>query len=228
MTIKMEHVRFFSSLENSPQISQLLAFVATHKMAVGIKFESTGVTLCSVNDEKLNAAICLAGHWRSQLFYGSALNSNALFLAPFIFLIEEMYFSRRVFFTFGHPKRTVADLFMRNYFHAAVRREQVTLQLTTQPKTDAITKASRNITDVYRWIAKAYLKDEIFERKNISELLLASAHLPLIRPSNPLLENGLIDLRNIAESKVGYDTEPDQKEAFMSMRKQMLEHYKVG
>lgn len=228
MTIKLKNVDFFKPLENSPEISQLLAFIVTHKLALGIKIGSNDVTLSSEHNEKLNDGICLVGRWRSPLLASNSLNSNALLLIPFVFLIEELYFPRNEIFTFGLSKRTVADLFMRNLFYAAVRRERITFQVATQPKTDTVTNASRNIIEVYQWIAKSYLKDEIFERKNLPELILASAHLPLVRPSNPLLERGLIDLRNIAESNDGYDSEADQKEAFLFVRQQMLELYKRG
>jgi hypothetical protein len=226
MKIEISYVRFFEPLEKSPEVLEILAHAVRQKLPLKLSIHETGVLLCTGHVKELNKGIKVAGRWRSQVLAGYSPSVGAHLVLPFVFLINELHFSPEMLFTFGRPTRSVADLFMRNYFYSSCRGEQIFVQAETG-KTDAtVTKASRDLSRTYLWIVKAFIKDKILERSNVSELILASAHLPTVHFTSPLLGSGVKNFHPSSDSMEYCQSASELKNAFLHARTGMLLTYK--
>lgn len=227
MQIDISYPDFVDNKQCSSNLGDLLHACISRKLSLQMSLGPTDVTLSVVPLSPTGRILSLTGRWRSSLLAGEHRQAGALVLAPFVFAIEKMCLPHGSLFTLGRANRSVADFLMRNLFHAACRHEQMTFHSSATQGDPATAKGSRDLARTYLWIAKANLKEKIFERSNAAELILACAHLPLFKFTNPLLEAGATDCRRVAEHIEGPRLPREQKLAFKHIRERVLTFYRT-
>jgi hypothetical protein len=180
----------------SPGFNDVLQRCLSTRGTMVLRVETGGIIVES--DSTDSAAVALTGRWRSPLLAGAHSSAAALLLLPFVFLIDGIRLPHDQICTLGRDDRTVADFFMRNLFYAACRNEPFTLLGHPTGVQPTITKTARDLARTFGWIAKALLKDDVFDSPNAPEYILASAHLPLTAFSTPLLRAGAAVLQRAA------------------------------
>jgi hypothetical protein len=197
MQFHLSYARFFAAKEHFPEVDEVLHHCVARKYCLRLSLDAAGVSLSASGAEQARPVLSLTGRWRSPLLEG-AHQGSALLLVPFILLIEELSLPAGSLYTLGRRDQSVADLFMRNFFYAACRSERMTFRTVAESANAAVTDGSRELTQTYLQIARACLKDSVFERGNAPELIVACAHLPVLKFSNPLLEAGAAELRRVS------------------------------
>lgn len=225
MQIELSYPRFFEPKRASPDVDKVLYDCIAHELPLCLNLGASGVALSAPCAEHNHNTLSLTGRWRSPLLESAYSSAGALVLVPFIFLIEHLCLPPRILYTFGRADRSVADFFMRNLFFAACRRERMDFHTPAGNSNAAVTQNCRELARRYLWIAKAYLKDEALSRSHPSELIVASAHLPLLKFSNPLMETGAADLRQVFAEASRNGGVSRQKSAFLQARKKMMAAY---
>lgn len=198
MQFHLSYARFFEPKQHFPEVDEVLHHCVVRKSSLRLNLDPTGVSLSIPGPEQARKALSLAGRWRSPLLEGAYHGTPALLLVPFVLLIEELCLPSGNLYTLGRGDQSVADLFMRNLFFAACRSEPMTFRTAADSADAAVTDASRELTQTYLQIARACLKDSVFERSNAPELIVACAHLPVLKFSSPLLEAGAAELRRVS------------------------------
>lgn len=213
MQIHLTYASFFEAKQDCPKVEDLLYYCIAHKLSLRVNLCPAGVLLSAPHTGQTHRVLSLTGRWRSTLLEG-AYDSAALMLVPFILLIEDLFLPPGSLYTLGRGNRSVADLFMRNFFFAACRCEQMTIHTAAVGSNAAVFKGSHGLTWTYLQIVRAYLKDNVFDRSNAPELIVACAHLPLLRFSNPLIEAGAADLRRVSAQASRPDRLSEQRFAY--------------
>lgn len=226
MKVELEYSSFFKPKQHAPELDALLQYCVASKLSLRLSLNPTFAVVSAHSIERVDNALSVTGRWRSPLLEADYQSPGTLLLAPFIFLIEGLEFPHGSLYSLGRSNRSIADFFMRNYFYSACRKQRINFSAVCKPSHDAVAKASRDLTRTYLWIVKSYLRDGVFERSNASELILASGHLELLEFSTPLVASGAADFRRIAAQGATLDHYSEQKRAFITARKRMLETYK--
>lgn len=140
--------------------------------------------------DKTTDCIGLQGHWRTPYFEGFSANEAATkIVLPFLFEISQISIPSNQILSFGQDYRSTADFFSRNLFIAAC--QNISLTLREVPVSGAIRHAALQLQKQYFFVLKAAIEEPEFQNhgaKEIIDLFLANAHLPVINFKNPVLE----------------------------------------
>jgi hypothetical protein len=222
MRIELSYARLFEPKKQSPEVDAVLSYCISHHLGLSLTLGPVGVMLASESVEAGRLGVLMSGRWRSPYLEGDIDTTGALLLIPFVFCIERLSLQPGTLFTLGAGNRTVADLFMRNIFFAACRHEKIHLHVAASNSHSAVSKGSKDLMRTYLWLAKACLKEKIFDRDNALELVVANAHLPLFEFTNKLVEAGATELRLISSLYEGKGKQFENKRKFMQARRRML------
>lgn len=204
--------------EECSGLDDVLREVVAAGGALEMRPEDGSLVLAAVDSPPPARGITLSGRWRSELLRGAG--EPASLLLPFVFSVAGVRIEHRSLFTMGQSYRTVADLVMRNVFHAACRGELVARE-TDARQGELAMAAAKELARSYVWILKGALKDDIFSNRNAAELILASAHAPLVQFTSPLLRSAIEALRSTTRSH--RESSPQaQLECFRVLRPQVL------
>jgi hypothetical protein len=226
MLVELSYPRFFDAKHRTLALEELLHECVPRRLAVRMRLAPERVLISGERPDPATAGLILRGNWRSPLLGGAQPRSTgSVLLAPFVLQIQELWLSHRTLFTFGRSDRSVADFFMRNLFYGACRREHMSIASGDSILDGNTSHGSRELAETYQWIAKASLKEKLFDRRNASELILACAHVPIFEFGNALLEAGLREYRAVAASSQVAQQQVERKTAFREIRESILTLY---
>jgi hypothetical protein len=216
---ELTYQAFFGPKQQVTSIDAVLGSCLAQKRSLRVSLLTNSVEIAAVDHN--HGSICVHGKWRSPVLATRQPGAKALLVAPFAFLIQEIRFPPGTLYTLGRRDRTVADFCMRNYFFAAARKSRMEFQRSDCGNDGQVAKGSRDLAQTYSWIVKTYLKDDLFGNENAIELLLAAAHIPLTRLSNPLLEAGVEEFR-LAATQSSQLKLRERKAALLSTRSRLM------
>ena len=137
----------------------------------------------------------VSGRWRSPFLKGCCPEAGALLLAPFAFLIRELWLPPDHLYTVDIRQTTPVDVFLQNYAYAASRCENIAFQPDPDPLDEETLEKSRMLIRRYSNILYQLIKEPFFAEVRAPELVLAATHLPLRLFENVLLDSGLRHFR---------------------------------
>ena len=227
MKTQLSYPQFYEPMMHAPQVGELLARCISEKAALHLSLEPDKLEF-SVASPSRPAVVgpILAGRWRSPLIRGEHQITGALLMAPLLFLIEDLWLPHTSLFTLGRKGKTVANFAMLNIFYAACRREQIVFDDTPAARRSSVAPRARELARVYANVVNAHLNDERLSGDNRLEKILASAHLPVVAYSNPLLEAGAVELRRVAALAYESPVQEAQEDVFKRTRERVLTAYR--
>lgn len=208
-----------------PQLNDLLNTCISEKGELCLTLEANGPIISVRPGNYKNTSVVVNGYWRSPLLDAQYQSAGPLVLIPFVLNIRELSFSHNCLFSIGRDERSLADLFMRNYFYAACRNESIKVISACSQADGGVRKLSKDLSRTYLWIVRANINDCVFNLKDVAEVILANTHAPLMSFNQPLLSVGASVMRENALSAC-FDSRVSKKRVFMHAREQMLSIYR--
>jgi len=175
------------------QVDALMRCCMAEGLALDVTLGARSVCMTAVAAARNIEACRVEGRWRSAHIGHTPATTGALLLAPLLFWIERMRFAPVALTILGRDTRTIADLVMRLYYIAALRRQTFRF---IDPGTDGgIRRVSRELARTYLWLARANIEDDVLRTSNAMERVLAEVHLPVFTFTHPLLRAGSAYIR---------------------------------
>lgn len=224
--VVIDPARLMQPKRDLPELDALLHRCLSTRGSLKLQLRQCEAVISAELSKVPRTAVALAGRWRSPTLEEADLSASVRLLAPFLVRIDGIDLPHHQIYTLGRDGRTVADFFMRNIFYAACRRTPFAPLLRRANDASTVPPASRDLMRTYGWIAKATLKDSVFQRADASELILAEAHAPLGIFESPLLQAGAAALRTHGARRAALSQTRCSVAAAMRLRDEALALYK--
>lgn len=226
MQINITYEEFYEKKGASPQFKEILDECVAKKEALKVVLLAGSVHISIVSLRKNQGQLVkVGGVWRSNALQNNYGHPGSLVLLPFLFRLSDLLISYKSMYTFGRDDRTISDFFLRNYFYAVLRRETICLESSVIDLDQSNMRNARDLTLRYLWMIRTALKEEIFSKRDVAELILANAHAPIFTFLNPVLENGIREYRNVARKYKVNDGEEQLRNDFNRIRTRIMQHF---
>jgi hypothetical protein len=219
VTLSIEN--FFAPKSASREVAMLLRQCIAVGLALDVAVAAGGVRLASVLATDADACR-VQGQWRSKYLRSAPATTGALLLAPLLFWITNVRFPPSAITTLGGDSRTVADLVMRLYYVAALRRQAFQFIDETPPPIASTIEVSRELARTYLQIAKANIQDDLLRTSGAMEHVLAEAHLPLAGLTHPVLRSGAGSMQTAVDSSANASGAAQQRQRLLQLRGQWI------
>jgi hypothetical protein len=201
------------------QVDALMRRCIAEGLTLDVTLGARSVCMTAIAAARNIEACRVEGRWRSAHIGHSPSITGTLLLAPLLFWIERMRFAPVALTMLGRDTRSIADLVMRLYYIAALRRQTFRF---IDPGTDGgVRRLSRDLARTYLWLARANIDDEVLRASNAMERVLAEVHLPEITFTHPLLRAGSVDIQTAID-----DTDAaTRKRRLLQLRDRWIEEF---
>ena len=225
MDFQIDYGVFFSPKSRLDDIASLLERALGTKGSIGFTLGDKAVSL-QVREGAAPAGVQVAGQWATNGLGRAVESMGAKILSPFLFRVRRVELPHHCVFTTGRADRSIADMFLRNLFLAALAGRSVLYRRDAEPWSGDVGKRSRELGQRYLWLIRSGLPEPVFLRRNAIELLVAAAHLPLLRFDSDMLELGMEEIRDGVEASMPDEDGPAAlKSEFLALREGLLELY---
>jgi hypothetical protein len=207
MDFQIDYGVFFSPKSRLDDIASLLERALGTKGSIGFTLGDKAVSL-QVREGAAPAGVQVAGQWATNGLGRAVESMGAKILSPFLFRVRRVELPHHCVFTTGRADRSIADMFLRNLFLAALAGRSVLYRRDAEPWSGDVGKRSRELGQRYLW------------------LIVAAAHLPLLRFDSDMLELGMEEIRDGVEASMPDEDGPAAlKSEFLALREGLLELY---
>lgn len=138
-------------------------------------------------------------NFESDKFVDSSITWLESLLLPLYANVQSFILPWHEVYTHRRDKRSVADFFLRNFHHAAVRRRNFESRL--KHNGSPLATASNELAKRYIWILKSIYQDDIFSHKRLISLLTLNRYVETVEFKTPVLAKSAASIRALRGSQ---------------------------
>lgn len=190
---------FFTPLEAVSGFQDLTRLCLVRRGALILAIGAKGVTasLEDAGPQTTGSAIGLGGRWRIEDLAALPIaDTGARLVLPLLFRLSWLRLPHDQIYALSRAHRSPAGFFARNLVLALLRGAPLDLEVRDEDA--AALKPMREFQNQYVFALKALVPDSAFGGRSateVTDLVLASGYLPVIRFDNPVLDQGSAAIR---------------------------------